>query len=115
MYQYHGWLSTLESADDKDIERKIKKINAPYPASAVYVNGELHISFSGSPNRDRGQTRNLVEYLVGLEIKLTGCVYINDPDLDKFDRFGVVKVVEDAVTEMHDRNFTIEETRKIFT
>ena len=78
MYQYHGWLSTLKYADAKDIESKIKEINTPYPASADYVNGELHISFSGSPNRDLGQVKELIEYLVGLKLKLSGCVYIND-------------------------------------
>ena len=114
MYQYHGWLSTLETAEAGVIENKIKEINTPYPASATYVNGRLHISFSGSPNRDLGQTKELVQYLVGLKIRLSGCVYINDPDSERYDRFDVVKIVEDVVTEMHDENFTIDETRKIF-
>jgi len=114
MYQYHGWLSTLKYADAKDIESKIKEINTPYPASADYVNGELHISFSGSPNRDLGQVKELIEYLVGLKLKLSGCVYINDTDSERYDCFDVIKIVEDTETKMHDKNFTIVETRKIF-
>ncbi len=114
MYQYHGWLSTLEEANAQEIESTLKEINIPYPASTQYVNGELHISFSGSPNRDLGQTKEIIEYLVGLKIGLTGCVYINDSDSERFDCFDVVKLVEDIVTEMDDKNFTIEETRKVF-
>ena len=116
MYQYHGWLSTLdhENVDALSIDKKIKDINEPYPASALYVNGELHISFSGSPNRNRGQTRELVEYLVGLDIKLSGCIYINDPSSERYLSFDLVKVVKDKVIEMHDKNFTLNETKKVF-
>ncbi len=114
MYQYHGWLSSFESANAQEIESKLKEINAFYPATAAYVNGELHISFSGSPNRDLGQAKEIINYLVGMGIKLTGCVYINDPDSERFDKFDVIKVVEDVVTEMEDKNFTPEETARVF-
>jgi len=116
MYQYHGWLSTLdhENIDASSIDRKLKNINEPYPTSASYVNGELHISFSGSPNRDLGQTKELVKYLVSLNVKLTGCVYINDPSSERYLSYDLIKIVEDKVIEMHDKNFTLDETKKVF-
>ena len=114
MYEYHGWLSTFESLDAQMLEKGLEKINDGYPASAKYVNGKLHISFSGGPNRNLGQATNIVTYLCGLKGRLSGCVYTNDPDSERHNKFSVIKVVEDDVIEMQDRNFTIEETRRLF-
>ncbi len=114
MYEYHGWLSTYESLDAKQIEKCLEKFNGNYPVSVHYVNGKLHIAFSGSPNRNLGQVENMVTYLCGLKGKLSGCIYINDPDSGRYNKFDIVKVVEDEVTEMEDKNFTYEETRQLF-
>lgn len=104
MYDYHGWFRTLERVNDQEVQKSIKEINRPYPASAEYVNAELHVAFSGSPNRDLGQIKEVIEYLVGLQAKLTGCVYINDPNSERYNRFDLIKIVEDVVTEMPDQN-----------
>lgn len=114
MFEYHGWLSTFETVDVGKIQASLKDINKPYPASAEYVNGRLHISFSGNPNRDLGQVKNLVSYLCGLNVKLSGCIYINDANSDRFNRFDVIKIIEDVAVEVKDQNFTFEETKQLF-
>lgn len=114
MYQYHGWMSTLESSSPKEIETGLREINRDYPVSAAFVNGELHISFSGSPNRDCGELSQIINYLCGLQLKLTGIVYINDPDSERFDQFDCIKVVNDLATRVQDNNFTLEETKSVF-
>ena len=95
-------------------QRALVDLNAPYPARATYVNGELHISFSGSPNRDLGQLDDVVNYLSGLKAKLSGCVYINDPESLRSNCFDVIKIVKDTVIKVQDKNFTSEETKRIF-
>jgi len=40
-----------------------RKINGEYPTSVQYVNGKLHVSFSGNPNRDLGTVTNIVSAL----------------------------------------------------
>ena len=114
MYQYHGWMSTLENSDPKEIEMGLSEINRDYPVSATHVNGELHISFSGSPNRDCGELSKVIDYLCRLKIKLTGIVYINDPDSKRLYQFDCIKVVNDIVTRSDDKNFTLEETKSVF-
>jgi len=114
MFEYHGWLSTFETADAGVIQSTLKELNKPYPASAENVNGRLHVSFSGNPNRDMGQLKNIVSYLCGLKLKLSGCVYINNANSERYNRFDIVKIIEDVVKEMEDQNFTFEETRQLF-
>ncbi len=114
MFEYHGWLSTFENLDKKSIEKSLKKINNGYPVSVEYVNGKLHISFSGNPNRNLGQVEDIAYYLCELKAKMSGCIYINDSNSKTFDRFYLVKIVEDTVTISEDKNFTIQETRQIF-
>jgi len=114
MYQYHGWLSSLEDTNSQSIESKLKELNRPYPASCTYVNGELHISFSGSPNRDLGNIESILNYLCDLNLKLFGCVYINDPNSERHLHFDIIKIVEDRIIYMEDQNFTEEETKEIF-
>lgn len=115
MYQYHGWLSSDTLVNSEEIQEAISEINFPYPASASYVNGEMHISFSGNPNRNLGHLDSLLLYLVGLKINLSGCIYINDSDSDRFDSFDIIKVVVDSVIRTNDKNFTLDECKKIFT
>ena len=114
MYQYHGWMSTLENGNPKEIENKLREFNRYYPVSAADVNGELHIHFSGSPNRDCGELSKIIDYLCSLKIKLTGIVYINDPDSESFNQYDCIKIVSDITTRMNDSNFTIEETKSVF-
>ena len=114
MYQYHGWMNTLEEANPKEIEIGLSELNRDYPVSAAHVNGELHISFSGSPNRDCGELSRIVEYLCNLKIQLTGIIYINDSDSERFDRFDCIKIVNDLVTKTEDKNFTLQETKSVF-
>jgi len=114
MYQYHGWMSTLKSGNPAEIGVELRKLNRDYPVAADHVNGELHISFSGSPNKDCGELSKIIDYLCGLKIKLTGVVYINDPDSERFDQFDYIKVVNDFATRAHDKNFTLVETRSVF-
>jgi hypothetical protein len=114
MYEYHGWLSTLESLDSNNILKDLKKINGDYPVSAQYVNGNLHISFSGNPNRHQSQLDNLITYIRDLKRKLYGCIYINDANSDRYNKFDVIKIVEDKIIKMEDKNFTDEETKQLF-
>ena len=114
MYQYHGWMSTLEYGNPKEIEKGLTELNRDYPVSAAHVNGELHISFSGSPNRDCGELSKIIDYLCGLKIKLTGIVYIHDPDSIRLSQLDCIKIVNDLVTKLTDRNFTHEETKSAF-
>lgn len=114
MYEYHGWLSTFEAIDVDQLIKELKDINGDYPVSAQYVNGKLHISFSGSPNRDLGLVGKLVTHLCNKRAKLSGCVYINDPNSDRYNKFDVIKIIQDKVTEIPDRNFTDEETNQLF-
>ena len=114
MFEYHGWLSTFKSLDAAEVQKALKKMNGNYPTSAQYVNGRLHISFSGNPNRDLGTVDEIVSFLCGLSVKLSGCIYINDANSERYNKFDVVKIVEDRVNKMEDKNFTSEETKKLF-
>ncbi len=51
MFEYHGWLSSLENLAEDEIRAALKRLNGDYPSSVQYVNGSLHVSFSGNPNR----------------------------------------------------------------
>jgi hypothetical protein len=114
MYEYHGWLSTSEQIDAKRLLTELKAINGDYPVSAQYVNGKLHISFSGSPNHDSGLVNQLITHLCNLNAKLSGCVYINNPDSDRYNKFDVIKIIEDKLKAMPDENFTDEECKQLF-
>ena len=114
MYEYHGWLSTNSQAAASEIEKKLLDINDPYPASARYVNGQLHISFSGNPNREVDYIKSVTEYLLGLKLGFYGIIYINDANTDRFDRFDVVKVLNDKKYTFEDKNFSVDDTKQIF-
>lgn len=93
MYQYHGWMSTLKRGKPEGIKTKLQELNRDYPVSAAYVNGELHISFSGSPNRDCGELSKIIDYLCSLKINLSGIVYINDPESARLLQFDCICVL----------------------
>lgn len=114
MYEYHGWLSTFETLDANRLLKELKDINGDYPVSAQYVNEKLHISFSGNPNRDLGIVKKIITHLCKMDAKLSGCVYINDPESDRYNKFDVVKIIEDKVIKIPDNNFTDDETRQLF-
>jgi len=114
MYEYHGWLSTHSRANASEIEKRLIEINDPYPTSARYVNGQLHISFSGNPNREVNYVKSITEYLLGLKLDVYGIIYINDANTDRFDRFDVVKILNDRTYTFEDKNFSIDETKQLF-
>lgn len=114
MFEYHGWLSSFESVDVQKLLDELHRLNGDYPASARHVNGKLHISFSGNPNRDIGILDNIVSFLCGLDAKLYGCIYINDANSEGYNRFSVIKIVEDQVIKTEDKNFTLQETKQLF-
>lgn len=114
MYKYHGWLSTCNSMNVEELKQRLHDLNDQYPVSVEYVNGELHIAFSGGPNRNLGHVDNIVSYLCGLEAKMSGCVYTNDANSERVNKFDVIKIVEDRSTIIEDRNFTTEEKKQIF-
>ena len=114
MYEYHGWFSNDVGTDVDGIKRQLRIFNEPYPVSVNMVNGKLHIGFSGNPNRDLCQIDKIVNYLVNLEIKLYGCIYINDANSSDFLKFKCVKVFNDQVKEIDDKNFTFNESKSIF-
>jgi len=114
MYEYHGWLSTSRQADANEIENRLIELNDPYPASARYVNGQMHISFSGNPNRELNYINSVTGYVLGLNLSLYGIIYINDSDTDRYDRFEVIKVINDIKYTSEDRNFHRDETKRLF-
>ena len=57
---------------------------------------------------------NIVSYLCGLGAKLSGCIYINDANSERYNKFDFIKIVEDEATKMEDKNFTFEETKLLF-
>ena len=114
MFEYHGWFATYAQADAGEIEKRLIEINNPYPASVRYVNGQLHVSFSGNPNRELNYIEQILGYLLSLKLDLYGIIYINNDDTDRFDRFDVIKVVKDKTYSFEDRNFSHEETKKLF-
>jgi hypothetical protein len=115
MFEYHGWFTSTKDANADEIEGRLKDLNDPYPVSVDYVNGQLHISFSGNPNRETNYINSITDYLLGLNLKLYGIIYINDDDTDRYDRFDIVKIVDDKKYALEDSNFSSEETRQIFT
>lgn len=114
MYEYHGWFSSDKEANTDKIEKKLKELNIPYPAAAAYVNGNIHISFSGNPNRKNNYLESITNYLLSLKLGLYGIIYINDANSDNFHRFNIIKVINDKKYELDDKNFTVEETKSIF-
>lgn len=116
MYEYHGWFTFnyWQDLEKTDIETQLKKINESYPVCIDVVNGQLHISISGNPNRDIGYVKEILNYLVGLNHKIYGIIYINDSFSKNSDRFEVVKIVMDKITYLQDANFSLDETRILF-
>ncbi len=114
MYEYHGWLSTYSQANAIEIEKRLVEINDPYPVFAKYVNGQLHISFSGNPNREGDYIKSITEYLLGLKLDFYGIIYLKDTNKDRIDRFNVVKVLNDKTYIFEDKNFSIDETKQLF-
>ncbi|MGJ8664278.1 MAG: Imm7 family immunity protein [Marinicella sp.] len=114
MYRYHGWLCSHESPDKDAILKELTNINIHYPCSVEFVNGSLHISFSGGTNRDRRTLDNIINYLCSLNGKFFGCVYINDDESEDPFFFKVIKIVNDVPTHMNDNNFTASETDILF-
>jgi len=114
MFEYHGWFTSSKNANADEIENRLKDLNHPYPAYADFVNGQLHISFSGNPNRESNYINSITDYLLGLKLKLYGVIYINDATTDRYDRFDIVKIVNDKKYTLEDNNFSIEETRLLF-
>ena len=114
MYEYHGWLSTFREASKTLLESKLQEINGSYPISVESVNGNLHVAFSGNPNRDSGKLNCILEFLCNQGLEFYGCVYIHDPDSERFNAFSVIKIVNDTPYFMEDKNFEIEETKSIF-
>lgn len=114
MYEYHGWLTTSQTLNTIKIFSKLKSLNGSYPVSVQYVNGKLHIAFSGSPNRDTGKLTEIINYLCSLNVKLSGCIYINNPDSCRYNKFDVIKIVENTAIMIEDKNFTSDETRRLF-
>ena len=113
MYEYHGWLTSNMQVDADEIEKRLIELNEPYPASARYVNGQLHISFSGNPNRELDYIEEITNYLLSLNLNMYGIIYINSDDTDRYDRFDVIKVVNDRKYLLEDKNFSLDETRKL--
>jgi hypothetical protein len=114
MYSYHGWLFTHETISIPDVRLTLENLNRQYPVSISHVNGSVHISFSGNPNRDLGELEKVIDYLVGLKKYMTGCVYINDANSNRALEFDVVKIVNDRVTRINDKNFSRDETFEVF-
>jgi hypothetical protein len=114
MFEYHGWFTSTKDANADEIEDRLKELNNPYPVSVDYVNGQLHISFSGNPNRELNYINTITEYLLGLNLKIYGIIYINDANTDRYDKFDIVKIVDDKKYTLKDSNFSIEDTRLLF-
>jgi hypothetical protein len=114
MFEYHGWFTSITDVNADEIENRLKDLNNPYPVSVDYVNGQLHISFSGNPNRELNYINSITDYLLGLKLKLYGIIYINDANTNRYDKFDIVKIVDDKKYTLEDRNFSIEETRLLF-
>jgi hypothetical protein len=114
MFEYHGWLAVYAHTDAGNIEKRLIEMNDPYPASTRYVNGQLHIAFSGNPNRELNYIEQIMEYLLSLKLDLYGIIYIHNTDTDRSDRFDVIKVVKDKQYSFEDRNFSPDETGKLF-
>lgn len=114
MFEYHGWFATYAKTDAVEIEKRLIEINDPYPASVKYVNGQLHISFSGNPNRELNYIEEISKYLLSLKLNIYGIIYINNANTELFDRFDVIKVVNDKKYNIEDKNFSFDETKKLF-
>ena len=114
MFEYHGWLTSTKDTNADEIENRLKDLNNPYPVSVDYVNGQLHISFSGNPNREVNYINSITDYLLGLNLKLYGIIYINDANTDRYDKFDIVKIIDDNKYALEDSNFSIEEMRLWF-
>ncbi len=113
MYEFHGWLRSDSQEDIAEL-----RDNAPGddydPMFVGYVNGTIHVHFSGNPNRDRGELKDILEYFLDGTYKFNGLVYINDSDGEFFDKYKVLKIFDDTITETGDPIFTSYETDLLF-
>ena len=114
MYEYHGWLATYKTTEIGVLKKRLDDINGGHPISVSQVNGRLHISFSSGRNRDLGNLKQIVNYVIELKLKLTGVIYINDSVSEHYNSFEIIKIFEDKVVLMNDKNFTLEETSRLF-
>ena len=61
-----------------------------------------------------GYINPITDYLLGLKLGFYGIIYINDTNADRFDRFDVVKVLNDKKYTLEDKNFSVDETKQLF-
>ncbi|OUS32276.1 hypothetical protein A9Q99_01165 [Gammaproteobacteria bacterium 45_16_T64] len=113
MYEFHGWLRS--NSEEPIGELRDNTPGDDYdPIFVGYVNGTIHVSFSGNPNRDRGELNDILDYFLSGEFGFFGIVYINDSDADDYDKFRVLKISNDKVVNVDDSIFSEEELQIMF-
>jgi hypothetical protein len=113
MYEFHGWLRS----DSDELIGELRD-NVPgsdwNPIFVGHVNGLIHVRFSGNPNRDRGELKDILEYFLDGTYNFSGVIYVNDSDAADYDKYRVLKVFNDKVSKVNDSIFNEQELEELF-
>ena len=112
MYSYHGWLSSLSEKGIEELKKGVP--DNRYPIFIGYVNGNIHVNFSGNPNRNRGELEETLSYLLSKGYMFHGIVYINDANSQNISEYKVLKIFKDSVTKSREKYFSQKELNEIF-
>ena len=113
MFSFHGWLSS--SSNEPIVKFRDNVPGLKYNQIFVgHVNGDIHVRFSGNPNRDGGELQGILDYFLDGTYQFHGIVYINDANSGNITTYRVLKIFRDTVTELEDSYFTQLEKDELF-
>ncbi|MCB9766721.1 MAG: hypothetical protein H6752_00890 [Candidatus Omnitrophica bacterium] len=107
--EYHGWVTSL-GARDMDVGRVENELRLEhddwYPLVVQFVNGHLHILFSGAPNHYGGNAHDILKECLKLPEAL-GIVYLIDHDTG--DHPHVLVLADGKISEKQDASIPYDQ------
>lgn len=111
--EYFGWFTILEASEEikNELSKKISSLQNNYPLNVQYVNGNLHVIFSGCPNHYHGQAHDIMELLSSKlfdafgQVTLINHDYLREP--------YILKLINGEVEEARSKDITLADMKKM--
>jgi len=113
VYSFYGWLSSNSEEPISELRDNVPGDDYN-PIFVGHVNGDIHVRFSGNPNRNRGELQDILDYFLDGTFKFHGIVYVNDSNSSEMAVYKVLKIFNDQVMEVEDSYFTRTEREGLF-
>jgi hypothetical protein len=110
--EYHGWVSSIVATPEvaESVESELRSIQRDYPLVVRFVNGVLHIMFSGAPNHYGNQAYLALVACQKIPNAL-GQVYLIDHDADGANPHVLI-LADGEIEEKIDSNVPSDKYRK---